>query len=133
MAAQAPHPPGTLPPYECSQIVYRALIYPQWLRSGEVKRPAFYRREDEQGISVFPSPKYASLHLTGDIFGFVSLHVGRLRNHGLDVVPDQPTHAEIIGVPTRNKNQGGAIEIADLLRLREGRLVPPELLNQLLQ
>ncbi len=96
---------------ECSTIVFRTLK-PSWLQEGEINSIAFFLREYDEGfetglsvannvdnaLKVFAKPK-----------AVVSLHVGRIRDVGLEVIPDtEPdpeidtdkiTHAEITGVP----------------------------------
>ena len=78
-----------------------------WINAdtGEVKADAFLRRpkpKDPDGLSVAiaarRSPSQASRVLT-NCGGVVSVHVGRVRNLGLDVVPDSEDHANITGLP----------------------------------
>lgn len=123
-------------PYACSQIVYRAIIKKDWLRPDgrRVRKQAFYRFDvDVDGLSVTPTPADAFSNLRPDqIFGFVSLHVGHLRDNGLDVVPDRPDHANIVEVPTRDKDREEAVRLASLLADELGRVVPEEDLNRML-
>jgi hypothetical protein len=89
-------------PYGCAQIVYRAQIFEDWVKNGRVKHQAFTRlRKDTVGLSVGPTPEDSRAGLSNPIFGYISLHVGRVRSIGLDVVPDSPTHGNITGVPFR--------------------------------
>jgi len=45
------------------------------------------------------------------------LHVGKVRDIGLDIVPDRPTHANIMGVPFREGEGGNEAEAERLARL----------------
>jgi hypothetical protein len=126
----------TLPPYECAQIVYRAIIKEDWIRPGgrKVRKQAFYRFNiDTDGLSVNPTPKDAFNYFTREqVFGFVSLHVGRLRDHGLDVIPNRADHANIVEIPTRDQNRDEAMRLAELLADELGRVVPDDELVRLL-
>ncbi len=42
-------------------------------------------------------------------------YVGRVRDLGLDVVPDSPSHANIIGLPYREDEPDTAVRLALLL------------------
>jgi hypothetical protein len=101
------NPAPALPPYECSQIVYRAATGSDWIASdGRVKKQAFYprRNHDPNGLSCAPTQADCRRHLQRPTHGTISLHVGRVRNLGLDVVPSDPTHANITGIPQREGN-----------------------------
>jgi hypothetical protein len=135
MSAQTPDPRGALEPYQCSQIVYRAIIYNDWWRPSrtKVRKNAFYRLgKDIDGLSVNPHPGYASRYIKIEIFGFVKLHVGRVRDLGLDVIPDRIDHANIVGVPTREENRDESMRLADLLA-ELARPVTEEELTELLR
>jgi hypothetical protein len=112
----------TQPPYDCTQIVYRAQIYEDWVKNGRVKHQAFTRRRvDVMGISVGPTPEDSRAGLSNPIFGYISLHVGRVRTIGLDVVPDSPAHANITGIPFREDDMA---EHGRLTRLLAGMARP---------
>ncbi len=118
------HPPDvstTLEPYPCNKIVYRAIISESWLKAGKtvVKHQAFRRRRDKDptGITVNPTPLDCTEGLTDPIEGVLSLHVGKVRDIGLDIVPDRPTHANIMGVPFREGEGGNEAEAERLARL----------------
>ena len=92
---------------DCQLIVNRALLKKGWIdkTSNPVKimPAAFFRRprpQDQDGISVAHSCDVEE-YLNGfnSKFGAASLHVGRIRNIGIDVVPDAPGHAAISGIP----------------------------------
>lgn len=106
----------TLPaPYSCGQIVYRAVIYENWIKNARVRPQAFTRlNKDVMGLSVGPTPEDSSRGFSLPIHGYLSLHVGHVRDIQLDVVPDTPTHANIIGVPFRDENE---VEHGRLTRL----------------
>lgn len=92
-------PPANLP---CGFIVYRA-IRRGWVveHTGELATIAFIRRlSDTDGLSVNTVSVEGARNTTQRCFAVVSLHVGRVRNLGLDVVPDQPDHANITNLPS---------------------------------
>lgn len=95
----------TQPPYDCTQIVFRAQIYEDWVKNGRVRAQAFTRRlADRDGLSVSPTREDSSAGLSKPIFGYISLHVGWVRSIGLDVIPDSPIHGNVVGVPYREEN-----------------------------
>lgn len=108
-----PHP--QLEPYACEQIVFRAQLYKDWITSsGKVRKQAFYRmNKDKGGISVSRTPENCADGLTEPIHGKITLHVGRVRTLGLDVIPDAPNHANIQVVPTRDENDRLARTLAE--------------------
>jgi hypothetical protein len=108
----------------CSCLVYRAILRKTWIDedTGHLKSAAFIRRPgpggDVGGLSVGIAATYP---LNGFISSFkkcyavVSLHVGRVRNIGLDVKPDSYTHANIIGLPYAGDDPAEAERFAGLL------------------
>lgn len=108
-----PHP--QLEPYLCEQIVYRAQLYKDWVsKSGKVRKQAFFRmNKDEHGISVSSTAASCGEGLDDPIHGKITLHVGRVRTLGLDVIPDTPAHANIQEVPTRAQDDTLARTIAE--------------------
>jgi hypothetical protein len=87
---------------QCQQIVLRALIRAPHIDrvKKRVLAAAFILRDNEQELSV----KYecTSEECAGQFnkcYGVASLHVGRVRDLGLDVVPNQPRHANVVGLP----------------------------------
>jgi hypothetical protein len=48
-------------------------------------------------------------------YGVVTLHVGRVRSLNLDVVPDEPQHANIKGLPYKEDSPREAERLANLL------------------
>lgn len=118
-------------PFPCSTIVFRAILRKSvvdW-RKRTVLPSAFYRRpahQDPDGLSVGHTcavPDYLSRF--NKTFGAATLHVGHVRNVGLDVVPDndpsEPFHALITGVPFQDDDLERAellaIELANQARL----------------
>lgn len=102
-------------PFNCSVIVYRILMNSRQMKD---LSEAFFLREDEldSGLSV-------NWNMTPDqareqfdkCYGVISLHVGRVRNLNLDVVPDEPQHANITGLPYKEQSPREAERLASLL------------------
>jgi hypothetical protein len=88
---------------------------------------AFIRRPppaDGSGLSVdieSPSSCHESLN---KCHGVVSLHVGRVRELRLDIAPDEPPHANIVGVPRQEDDREEAEHLASQLA-KQARIVPP--------
>ncbi len=96
-----PHVP--LEPYPCNKIVYRAALFPDWIKNGKVNKQAFFRFEkDAIGVTVVPAPENCTDELTEPIHGIIGIH-GRARDAGFDIVPDRENHANIIGLPIRTE------------------------------
>ena len=96
-------------PLECSVIVFRAITRATShnANTGGATPDAFLRRpRDIDGLSVDFNcdPRECGRDLSG-VRAVVSLHVGRVRNLGLDIMPDEPTHALIVGVPFRDTEE----------------------------
>jgi hypothetical protein len=116
-------------PLPCSAIVYRALFKKGWINedTGGVKADAFFLRERDlpSGLSVniaaTCSPQQCAANFDG-CSAVASLHVGRVRDLGLDVVPDSKTHANIKGLPYREDNRAEAERFAGLLA-KQSRLI----------
>jgi hypothetical protein len=117
----------------CDAIVLRAILRKSvvdW-RNRRVLPAAFHRRPaplDPDGISVgygCSVPEYLSRF--NKTFGATTLHVGRVRDIGLDVVPDddpaEPHHALIVGVPYDADDLVRAEELAVELA-KQARLLP---------
>jgi len=86
-----------------------------------VLRPA---PKDPKGLSLdVDSPESCASSLN-ECFGVVSLHVGKVRDIGLDVVIDESPHANIKGLPRREEDAAAAERFASLLA-KQARLVPP--------
>ena len=79
---------------------------------------AFFLRADEvdSGLSVNwnMTPEQARDQFD-KCYGTVSLHVGRVRTLNLDVVPDEPTHANLTGLPYKESEPREAERLANLL------------------
>jgi hypothetical protein len=103
--------PPPLPPYECAQIFYRAARSSDWIkRDGGVRKQAFNRSpppHDRHGVSGSPFREHCEdglpPHACGK--GVVTIKVGYVRDLGLDVVPDTPTHGNIVGIPDRDDDR----------------------------
>ena len=124
MIDQDPRVP--LEPYPCEKIVYRAATLRDWIRSDrprgdQIKAQAFFLLEGHDGVSVGPTPESCTEDLRDPTYGVISIKVGWIRNAGYDVVPDSPTHANIVGLPERTEAQkiqstGEARKLAKLAR-----------------
>jgi hypothetical protein len=94
------------PELPCSQIVYRAILYKDWVTAnGKIRWQAFKLfPKDTDGVSTSLTPEACTDGLEKPIFGKLSIHVGRVRDcsteqAALDVIQDGETHASIIGLP----------------------------------
>ena len=86
-------------PLGCSTIVLRALAVSGWIQN---LHEAFLLRASDRstGLSVsYSCPPSECRSALKTSHGVISLHVGRVRELRLDVVPDEPTHANIKGLP----------------------------------
>lgn len=97
---------GDFPPLQSESLVFRAIIYDNLIKKdGSVRWQAFKPRErDVDGVSVAFTVQDAASQFSDPIFGMTSVHVGRIReiSHqeiSLDVIQDEETHANIIGIP----------------------------------
>lgn len=110
-----------------STIVYRALLRKQWVNrnDGFVQYNAYLLRKNESGLSVriegACSPSECAARFR-NCYGVASLQVAFIRELGLDVVPDSPSHAQIIGLPSREDDFESAVRLARLLA-QQSRLV----------
>jgi hypothetical protein len=128
--AQQPQPEAS--PLPCSAIVYRALLRKKWVdkNTGRIMAAAFLRRpestgNDLDGVSVSPAETCSVEDVRNafnECFGVVSLHVGRVRDMGLDVAPDTLVHANITGLPAPDNDPVEAERLAGLLA-RQARIV----------
>ena len=118
---------------DCVDIVFRAVIRTKhWSR--DTRRPlaaAFLLRTSPNGtregalsVSYDCSPQECADDFN-KCYGVASLHVGRVRNLGLDVIPDEPNHANVTGLPHPADNPAEAERFARELR-RQARPVWPE-------
>jgi hypothetical protein len=110
-------------PLPCEAIVYRALLRKQWIDedTGRVKADAYFLRPNEPGLSVnlasVCSPEQCAAKFR-KCYGVASLHVGRVRDLGLEVEQDSPDHANITGLPYRAEDPARAERLAGLLAKR---------------
>lgn len=127
-------PPAThtlLPALLCNAIVYRALLRKNWIdkNTGRIQSAAFFRRpkdtgNDLDGLSVSIAAACSIEDARGGFtscYGIATLHVGRVRDIGLDVQPDSPIHANITGLPCKEDNLIEAERLAGLLA-RQARI-----------
>jgi hypothetical protein len=111
-----------LPVLECTAVVYRVLAAAKWLES---LPDAFLIRADEKqsGLSVCYNCTIAEARNSlKKSYGAATLHVGKVRTLHLDVVPDEPTHANIVGLPYKEDNPTEAERFASLLA-KQARIV----------
>ncbi len=109
----SPTPP--FPKLPCATIVFRALIYSDWIdqTTKEIAPAAFVRRKpplDEKGLSVSincSAADYLRQRFKKPTFGVGTLHVGKVRDlhAGLDVVQDAADHAVITGIPRQQEDR----------------------------
>jgi biotin operon repressor len=92
---------------------------------GEVRPAAYIRRIiDTDGLSVEPASTVSVEEVGSRLnkcYGAVSLHVGHVRDLGLDIQQDGPTHANIVGVPYQEQDAAESERIAGLLA-RQSRI-----------
>lgn len=120
---------ASYPKLPCSAIVYRTMRSKHWIdRDKHVVAPAAFYRRLENGLNGLPKDKdglsvdiasvckveEAGANLTRR-YGVVSLHTGRIRDIGLDVVQDTPSHANITGTPYKDEDDARAEFLATLL------------------
>jgi hypothetical protein len=112
---------ASLPVLPCTSIVYRAILRKAWIDqdTGQVQSAAFMRRSsDVDGLSVSIAAACSPAECMAQFracFGVATLHVGRIRDLGLDVVPDSPDHAYITGLPLQDDDPLNAERLARLL------------------
>jgi hypothetical protein len=114
-------------PLACQRIVFRALIRSGLIvPGGQILSGAFIRRPvDHDGLSVDIASAASCTAPFRKCYGVASLHVGRVRRIGLDIVVDMAPHANITGVPRPEDDAANAERLAGLLA-KQSRLVPPE-------
>ena len=116
-------------PLPCDAIVYRTLIKRRWINedTGEVLPDAFFRRKarNEVGISVNIATALTPAECTSRFDkcnAVASLHVGRVRDLGLDIIQDRPTHADIMNLPYREDDPPTAERLAGMLA-KQSRII----------
>lgn len=118
------NPAPALESYPCNQVVFRAATARVGSNKAKLRKSFFRRRNhDSNGLSCAPTLADSTLNLTEPTHGTITLHVGWVRdlNLGLDIVPSNPTHANIEGVPYREGEDRGratfiAIKLAEIAR-----------------
>jgi hypothetical protein len=110
MSSETFSPTAPLPPLECGTLVYRA-IRRKWVddETGELGTIAFLRMpKDTTGLSVSPATTCTVEDCAATLercYAVVSLHVGKIRTLGLDVIPDFIHHANInTSIPFQNED-----------------------------
>lgn len=100
--------------YEDSLL--RAILKKKYL-TAENLREAFMRRSNEKGLSVCydckPEDCFGLIQM--DMHGVAKLIVGQVRGLGLKVVPNEPHHADIEGVPSKEEDEVVAERLATAL------------------
>jgi len=89
---------------------------------------AFVRRpppKDDDGLSVDIECPQSCVSELNSSFGVGSLHVGRIRALGLDVVVDDAPHAVITGVPREAEDKASAERFASQLA-KQARFISPD-------
>jgi hypothetical protein len=118
----------SFPTLACKSILYRVILRSRSRDpdTGEPLPDLFLRRPgDHRGLSVniaehcTPADCVAPFART---YGIVTLHVGRIRDIRLDVEPDAPDHANIVGIPFPDDDPREAERFAGLLA-RQARLL----------
>ncbi|SRR6266571_2678487 len=120
-----PQDDSIFPPLPCYAIIYRAILRKSWIdqRNNRVTSAAFFRRphdsgKDLDGLSVNIAAACSVEEVRSsfsECFGVVSLHVGRIRDIGLDVHQNEPKHANITGLPYQQDDTVNAERFAGLL------------------
>jgi len=115
----------------CSVLLYRGARSSTWLNPDEDQflPVAFLRRPSENDLSVdivaLRSQEEAKTGLD-PCHGLATLHTGRIRDLGLDVIPDaladNPAHAKIVGLPAQAADLAQAQFFATQLA-RQSRVV----------
>jgi hypothetical protein len=113
----------------CPEILLRALIKAGWVdeETGEIKADAFIRNpaRDPDGLSVNIdrlTDRATWLSSFRACFGADSLHAGRIRTLGIDIVQtardmmSDPAHALIVGIPSQEEDALTAERLASSLR-----------------
>jgi hypothetical protein len=116
-------------PLQCNTIVHRALIKRDWINEDtlQVRPNAFFLRQDKGEIGV--SVNIAAVCSPQDCVSrfrkcraVASLHVGHVRDLGLDIIQDKYNHANIIGLPYREDNLAEAQRLGGLLA-KQSRII----------
>lgn len=111
-----------LEPLPDRAIIYRAILRKQWIdeNTGKVSLNAYYLRKNKNEVGL--SVSIASVCTPSECadrfrncYGVASLQVGQVRELGLDVVIDSPSHAQIVGLPYREDDRPTADRLADSL------------------
>jgi hypothetical protein len=117
-------------PLACKTIVFRAMTRKKWVDpiTSRILPAAFVRRpapQDEDGLSIDVQSPQSCVSGLKSHFGVGSLHVGRIRDLGLDITVDDAPHAVITGVPRESDDQARAEWFASQLA-KLARYIAPE-------
>lgn len=117
-------------PLPCNAIVFRAMTRKGWVdpATKAVLPAAFLRRpppKDDDGLSVDIASPQSCVAALRETFGVASLHVGRLRDLGIDVIVDQAPHANITGIPRTSDDRARAEWLASQIA-RQARCLSKE-------
>ena len=94
----------------------------QVLPGAFIRRPA---PKDDDGLSVDVTSPSSCAGSLNTCYGVASLHVGRLRNLGLDVEVDCSPHANVVGV-RRDTEDPDRVEWVASQLAKQARFIPPE-------
>ncbi len=118
-----PHVP--LNPFECSDILFRALPVHFLVKKDGTHHPKVFIRletQDPAGLSLFTTIRGCKDNpdFQRPIFGVRSVHVGRLRDNGFELFRTSDTHANIryrdgTNLPLRSEDESMAKNMADVL------------------
>jgi hypothetical protein len=81
--------------------------------------------KDEAGLSVDVKSARSCHESLNKCHGVASLHTGRVRDLGLNVIVDAFPHGNITGLPREAQDRTEAERFASLLA-KQARIVPPE-------
>ena len=116
------------PPLSCDAIVYR-ILRKRWINkdTGEVLPDAFFLRKEqnEVGVSVDIATACTPAECASKFKkcnAVASLHVGRVRDLGLDIIQDTPIHANIMNLPYREDDPATAERLAGMLA-KQSRII----------
>jgi hypothetical protein len=123
------------PSLACSTIVYRAFLNRNHINkhTKAILAGAFLLRprDEADGLSVTLASSCSAEEFSNTFnhcFGVATLHVGRIRDMGLDVEPDEdpacPDHAFITGLSLPHENAALAERIAGKLARHARRVLP---------
>ncbi|CAN5573188.1 hypothetical protein BH10CHL1_BH10CHL1_51190 [soil metagenome] len=109
------------------------MLRENWIdrKTNSIQSIAFIRRpknsgKDIDGLSVNIAATCTPVEVSDffeNCYGIGSLHTGRIRDVGLNAMPDGVKHANIIGLPYPEEDQLEAERLATLLA-KQARIIP---------